>query len=572
MLDFIIKIDPHTGNQWIETSLQGKPLLTTPQLNKGTAFTQEERHQFGLMGKLPAHEETLTDQVNRAYLQYQSYSSPLQKNTFLNQVHDTNQVLFYKLVQHHEAEMLPILYTPTVGLAVEKFSREFQQPRGLYISYENRHEIREILNSRSNPEVDLLVVSDGGGVLGIGDQGIGAMLIPIAKLMVYTICGGINPLNTLPILLDAGTDNEELLNDPYYLGWRHPRITGAAYDEFIELFIQAVKEKFPTIFLHWEDFGRANARRILETYQHTVCSFNDDIQGTGATTLAALMAAVDSTGSRLTDQRIVIFGSGSAGTGVADQICCAMIRQGLSSEEARSRFWLLDKPGLLLDTHSDLTQEQVPYARKTKDIIWRENDLTSIQLLEVIHQVKPTVLIGSSARGGAFSEEVIKAMASYTAQPIIFPLSNPTEKAEATPADLLAWTNGQAKIATGSPFAPVLYQSESRRIAQCNNALVFPGIGLGVIAIKAKEVTDNMLWAACSTLNKCAPIHQNLTAPLLPTLENAQKSAREIAIAVAKQARTDGVAMDNSEVDVETLVDNRMWQPEYLPFKLKSLS
>lgn len=569
MLDFTIKTDPATGKKWIETSLQGKLLLTTPQLNKGTAFTQEERHLFGLVGKLPAHKETITDQVNRAYLQYQSYNSPLQKNTFLNQLHDTNQVLFYKLIQHHEAEMLPIIYTPTVGLAVEKFSREFQQPRGLYISYENRHEIAEILNFRSNPDIDLLVVSDGGGVLGIGDQGIGAMLIPIAKLMVYTICGGIDPLNTLPILLDAGTDNEELLNDPYYLGWRHPRITGAAYDEFIELFVQAVKEKFPTTFLHWEDFGRANARRILETYQHTVCSFNDDIQGTGATTLAALLAAVDSTQSRLTDQRIVIFGSGSAGTGVADQICNAMIRQGLSPEEARARFWLLDKPGLLLDNHADLTQEQVPYARKAQEITWREGDLASIQLLEVIHQVKPTVLIGSSARGGAFTEEVVKAMASYTPQPIIFPLSNPTEKAEATPADLLAWTNGQAKIATGSPFAPVLYQGETRRIAQCNNALVFPGIGLGVIAVKAKEVTDNMLWAACTALNKCAPIHQNLTAPLLPSLENAQKSAREIAIAVANQARRDGVAMDNTEVAVETLVDNRLWQPEYLPFKLK---
>ncbi|HVV69403.1 MAG TPA: NAD-dependent malic enzyme [Gammaproteobacteria bacterium] len=567
MLNFTIKTNPTTQAKWLETSLSGKPLLTTPQLNKGTAFSKEERHHFELTGKLPIHIESLETQCERSFLQYQSYDSPLQKNIYLNKLHDTNQVLFYKLLQQHAAEMIPIIYTPTVGIAVEKFSREFQQARGLYISYEDRHIIEEILDNRSNPEIDLIVASDGGGVLGIGDQGIGAMLIPVAKLMVYSICGGINPLRTLPILLDAGTDNEALLQDPFYLGSRHGRISGEQYDEFIELFIRAVKKKFPKVFLHWEDFGRDNARRILQNYQHQICSFNDDIQGTGATTLAALLAAVKSTQSTLEQQRIIIFGGGNAGTGIADQLFDAIVRTGVAPQDARSRFWIIDKHGLLIDTMQDLTPAQKPFARPASDVAhWPSGGKAEISLLEVIKQVQPTVLIGCSARGGAFTQEIIETMASLVAQPIIFPLSNPTEKAEATPQDVLNWTQGQALIACGSPFPPVSFQGETRRIAQCNNALIFPGMGLGVIAVKANRVTDNMLWAACEALNRCAPIHDDPHAPLLPSIDQAHQSARDIAIAVATQALADGVATMPSGATIISCVDSQYWFPEYLPF------
>lgn len=568
MLNFKIITDALTGNTHLETSLTGKPLLTIPQLNKGTAFTEEERKAFGLIGKLPSHIETLEEQVERAYLQYQNFETLLQKNVYLNNLHDTNQVLFYKLIQHHETEMIPIIYTPTVGVAVQKFSREFQQARGLYISYEQRFQIEEILENRSNPEIDLIVASDGGGVLGIGDQGAGAMLIPVAKLMVYTICGGINPLRTLPILLDAGTDNEDLLKDPFYLGWRHPRIFGSAYEEFITLFVQAVKKKCPGIFLHWEDFGRNNARKILETHRNSISSFNDDIQGTGATALAALLAAVKHIQSALTEQRIIIFGSGTAGTGIADQICEAMIRQGLTPAAARARFWLIDKSGLLTHESPDLTPEQLPYAKHAAEIgPWPNSNETTFSLARLFEQVKPTVLIGCSAKGGAFTQEIIETMAKYTPRPIIFPLSNPTEKAEATPDELLDWTQGKALIATGSPFPTVNFGGEVFRIAQCNNALVFPGIGLGVIATKSKKVTDNMLWAACMALNSCAPIHQDPLGPLLPTIENAKLSAKKIAIAVAKQAVEDGVATIDPEADLVACVNKQLWEPNYLPFK-----
>ncbi len=568
MLNFTIKKDPTGNTQWLETSLSGKPLLTTPQLNKGTAFSKEERHIFGLLGKLPDHIETLQAQSERIYLQYQLYETPLQKNIYLNKLHDTNQVLFYKLLQQHAAEMIPIIYTPTVGVAVEKFSREFQQARGLYISYEDRFVIEEILDNRSNPEIDLIVASDGGGVLGIGDQGIGAMLIPVAKLMVYTICGGINPLHTLPILLDAGTNNETLLNDPFYLGWRHPRISGQAYDEFIDLFVQAVKKKFPQVFLHWEDFGCDNARRILQNYQYQICSFNDDIQGTGATTLAALMAAVTSLHSTMEQQRIVIFGSGTAGTGIADQLYDAIIRSGADPTYARSRFWLIDKNGLIVNNMSDLTPAQIPFARPSAEVTgWNRNENLQISLLEVINQIHPTVLIGSSARGGAFTQQIIQAMASHVSQPIIFPLSNPTEKAEATPPDVLQWTHGKALIASGSPFPPLSLNGELRSTAQCNNALVFPGIGLGIIAVKASRVTDNMLWAACEALNRCAPVHDDPKAPLLPNIDTAHESAREIAIAVATQAVADGVANMPIDSNITNSVDAQYWTPEYLPFR-----
>lgn len=569
MLDFKFLKDPITHEEWIETSLNGKLLLNIPQLNKGTSFTEKERHEFGLIGKLPAQVETLEEQANRAYLQHKAYKSPLQQNIYLNNLHDKNQVLFYKLISEHLAEMLPIIYTPTVGKAVKEYSRQFRQARGLYIAYNYRDRIAEILDNRSHPEIDVIVVTDGEGILGIGDQGIGGMDIPIAKLMVYTLCSGLNPLRTLPIMLDVGTNNETLLKDPLYLGLRHPRITGKEYDDFIAEFVSVVKHKFPNIFLHWEDFGRQNARRNLELYRDKICSFNDDIQGTAAVTLAALLAAVKSTGSTLKNQRIIIFGAGSAGTGVADRIRDALQREGLSEKEAFAKFWLIDRPGLLLKDYPNLTPEQKFYARDRSEITsWKQNSANSVDLLETIHHVKPTILIGTSAQPGRFTEAVIKEMHRHCSRPIIFPLSNPTECAEATPEDILQWSNGQAIIATGSPFPEVIYNGKAITISQCNNALVFPGIGLGVVAVKAKSLSDAMLWEACNTLTNFSPILHDKMAPVLPPLTKARMINREIAIAVAKQALNEGLAQIEIK-DIPTAIDHLIWHPKYVPLKKK---
>lgn len=566
MLDFKLHKDPITHEEFIETSLTGKLLLTNPQLNKGTAFIEQERKEFNLLGKLPAHVETLEEQVKRAYLQFQAYTSPLQKNIYLNNLHDKNQVLFYKLTSTHLDEILPLIYTPIVGNAVKQYSREFRQARGLYIAYPYRDHIEEILDNRSHPEIDLIVVTDGEGVLGIGDQGIGAIDIPIAKLMVYTLCAGISPLRTLPIMLDVGTDNEDLLKDPLYLGLRHTRIRGKEYDDFIAKFISAVQKKFPHIFLHWEDFGRTNARRNLDLYRDKLCTFNDDIQGTGVVTVAALLAAAKIMHSTLKDQRIVIFGAGTAGTGIADQIYRALRAEGLSEPEARARFWLIDKPGLLTDQLTDLTPAQIPYARNSKEFAqWKTNNKTSITLLDVIENVKPTVLIGSSARTNAFDETVIRTMAKHIEHPLILPLSNPPDRAEAQPANVLEWTNGKALIATGSPFPEVHFGSRMIRIAQCNNALSFPGIGLGVIAVQATRVTDEMLLAAAYALSECAPILRDRHAPLLPLPFEARHAARQIAIAVANKAYEQGL----TKTLPSSLIDNMIWEPHYVPLRKK---
>lgn len=567
MLDFKLVKNPKNHEEWIETSLSGKLLLNIPQLNKGTAFTEEERETFGLLGKLPAQVETLEEQVKRAYLQYQAYDSPLQKNIYLNNLHDKNQVLFYKLISDYLAEMLPLIYTPIVGTAVKEYSREFRQARGLYIAYPYKDQIAEILDNRSHPEIDLIVVTDGEGILGIGDQGVGGMDIPIAKLMVYTLCAGINPLRTLPIMLDVGTNNQKLLDDPLYLGLRHKRIAGKQYDEFIANFIAVVKKKFPKVFLHWEDFGRDHAKRNLDLYRNKICSFNDDIQGTAAVTLAALLAASKANGSNLTEQRIVIYGAGTAGMGITDLICSAIQHQGLSAEEARKHFWLIDRQGLLLNDFNDLTPAQIPYARDRKEIsTWTTESTGAISFLETIRQIKPTILIGCSARQNAFNKTIIETMFQFCSKPIIFPLSNPTENAEADPADLIQWTEGNALIATGSPFPPVTYKGQTITIPQCNNALVFPGIGLGIIAVKAQRLSDNMLWAACKILAENAPVLKDSRAPVLPPLTDARKINREIALAVARVAQDENLA-ENKQKDLEILIDGNIWTPKYLPLK-----
>lgn len=568
MLDFKLNRDQHTGEVYIETSLTGKPLLTTPQLNKGTAFTHDERRAFGLLGKLPYRVETLDEQVKRAYLQYSSYTTRLQQNIYLNNLHDKNQILFYKLLSRHLSEMLPTIYTPIVGTAVKRFSHEYRQPRGLYIAHTDKHQIEEIVNNRSNPEIDLIVVTDGEGVLGIGDQGIGGMDIPVAKLMVYSLCGGIDPTRTLPVFLDVGTNNQDLLNDPMYLGCRHPRINSKDYDDLIRTFVHEIHKQFPNAFLHWEDFGRGNARRILDLFQDELCTFNDDIQGTGAVTLAALLAATDVTNIPLDDHRIVVFGAGSAGTGISDQIVDAMITNGLSREEAYQRFWLIDRQGLLMSHDSDLTESQLPYARNPEEIKpWGNNTPPYASLTDVIKHVKPTILIGCSAQPGAFSQDLIQMMASHCERPIIFPLSNPDEKCEAQPADIIHWTQGKALIATGTAFPPVEYQNRMIPIAQCNNALVFPGIGLGVLAVRATRLTKEMIQAAAYTLGHFAPSKKDSFLPILPSLDDAQTVAKHIAIAVAKCAIDSNLAQVNQDKDLADLIDSIFWEPRYLPYR-----
>lgn len=571
MLDFKLHRDPTTGELYLETALTGKPLLTTPQLNKGTAFTYEERKEFGLLGKLPHRVETLDEQVKRAYLQYASYTTRLKQNIYLNNLHDKNQILFYKLLSRHLGEMLPTIYTPIVGAAVKRFSHEYRQPRGLYIANSDKNYIAEIISNRSNPEIDLIVVTDGEGVLGIGDQGIGGMDIPVAKLMVYSLCGGIDPTRTLPVFLDVGTNNQQLLNDPLYLGCRHPRINHSHYDDFILTFVNEIRKEFPNAFLHWEDFGRGNARRILDKFQDELCTFNDDIQGTGAVTLAALLAACDVTNSNLQDQRIVVFGAGSAGTGISDQIIDALIKCGLSAEEAYDRFWLIDKQGLLLNTDSELTEAQKPYAKNAEVLSsWTLHDKHSASLTDTIRHVKPTILIGCSSQPGAFSQDIIETMSATCPRPIIFPLSNPDEKCEAQPADILTWSQGNALIATGTAFPPIEYTNRMVQVAQCNNALIFPGLGLGVLAVGARRLTKSMILASAETLRRFSPSKKDSFLPLLPSLDDAQAVAKEIAMAVAQCAIEEGHAQKNQDKDLSLLINELFWEPRYLPFRKKS--
>lgn len=560
MLDF--KRQQDATGPYLETSLCGKSLLTAPQLNKGTAFTEEERHVFGLLGKLPPRIETLEEQVTRAYLQFQSYTSRLQQYIYLNNLHDKNQILFYKLLSMHLIEMLPIVYTPIIGTAVKSFSREYRQPRGLYLAHTDQAYLDEILDNRSNPDIDLIVITDGEGVLGIGDQGIGGMDIPVAKLMVYSVCGGIDPTRTLPIVLDVGTNNETLLADPLYLGCRHARIAQADYDTFIERVVRAIQKHFPQAFLHWEDLGRDNARRVLDHYQPQLCTFNDDIQGTGAVTLAAVLAGCHVTHTPLTEQRIVVFGAGSAGTGICDQLVDAMQQQGLSAEAAYERFWLIDRQGLLLKNDTTLTPAQQPYACDP----WPDAPRHP-SLLETIQAIHPTLLIGCSAQPGAFTEEVIKTLYQHCPRPLIFPLSNPDENCEANPADLLQWTDCQALIATGTAFEPVACQGHVIPIAQCNNALVFPGIGLGVLAVRARRLSKGMIWAAAKALSQFSPSHRDPKQPLLPSLNEAKQVATHIAIAVAQCALEEGLATEAPTTDLDAWIHAQVWEPYYLPFR-----
>jgi malate dehydrogenase (oxaloacetate-decarboxylating) len=545
---------------------RGMDLLNQQGLNKGTAFTEKERTELGLHGLLPPHIETLDEQVARAYEAYQKKDDDLERHIYLRALQDTNEVLFYRLLLDHIEEMTPMVYTPTVALACEQFSHIYRRPRGLFISYPLRESIRQLLRNRPNKDVDVIVVTDGERILGIGDQGAGGLGIPIGKLSLYTLIGGIHPERTLPIVLDVGTNNTERLKDPEYLGWRHERITGQAYFDFVDQFVQAVKQELPGTCLQWEDFATPHARPILTRYRDQLLTFNDDIQGTSAVALGAILGAVNVTGKSLKEQQIVMLGAGSAGIGVADGLCEAMKGEGLSEEEAASRFWLINKGGLLHSGRKDLTPEQSVYAQSESRIsAWPRTSNGNIGLADVIAKINATVLIGLSTVRDTFSEPIVREMARKVERPIIFPLSNPTSKSEANAGDLIRWTDGRALVASGSPFAPVSYGARKIPIAQCNNIYIFPAMGLAVVASGARRVTEPMMLAAARALAANSPALRDESASLLPPLTELRKVAVEIAVAVGIQAQKDGAAPKISEDELHQRVLKTQWTPAYAP-------
>lgn len=564
MIDFEIARDAQTGQETWSVPLKGPLLLNHPLFNKGTAFPEDERRELGLLGLLPPHVDDLNAQLERAYEAFKGKATDLERHIYLRALQDENEVLFYRLMQDYIGEMMPVVYTPTVGEACQRFSHIYRHPRGLFVAYPERDHIDALLANTPQRDVDVIVVTDGERILGLGDQGAGGMGIPIGKLALYTLCGGIHPARTLPVLLDAGTDNESLLNDPLYMGWRHPRVRGAEYDAFVERFVQAVMRRYPKVLLQWEDFAQANAGPLLERYRDRLCTFNDDIQGTAAVATGTVLAAIKATGARLRDQVVAVFGAGSAGCGISEQLCAAMVRDGLSETEARSRFYLIDRPGLLREGLSGLLPFQQPFAQPAAQLAgWRLDQAGTVGLTEVVNNAYPTVLIGVSGVTGAFTESIVKTMASRVPRPIVLPLSNPTSRCEALPAQVLAWTEGRALVATGSPFGDVIWEGRTIPIPQCNNSYIFPGLGLGVLAVGARRVTPGMFMAAAQALAAASPATANPDAPLLPPLTTIRSVSRLIALAVAKEAITAGVAAPSSDADLERLVDERMWFPAY---------
>jgi len=548
----------------IKIDLRGHALLEDPMFNKGSAFSDEERREFGLLGLLPPHVSTAEEQLARTYESYKRKETDLERYIYLVSLQDRNETLFYMLLQEHIAEMMSIIYTPGVGEGCRQYSHIYRRPRGLYIPYHQRPQISSILNNAPNRQVDVIVVTDGERILGLGDLGIGGMGIPIGKLSLYTLCAGVAPQRTLPIILDVGTDNEDLLRDPLYLGCRHERVRGQEYDDFIEAFVQAVIYKFPNVLLQWEDFSKNNATRLLERYQNSLCTFNDDIQGTGAVTLAGLLAAMNVLGLSLSRQQVVILGAGSAATGISNQLVTAMVSEGITREEARSAIWLVDSRGLVHTGRTGLESLKQKFAQDAERVSsWRLSDPDRVSLLDVIKNVKPSILIGTSAQPGAFSLEIVREMAAHAERPVIFPLSNPTSKSEAVPLDLINWTEGKALVATGSPFPPVVFEHQVFNIGQCNNAFIFPGVGLGVIASGATRVTNEMFVAAARALAEFAPaIHEDETPSLYPALENVRRVSRCVALAVGAEAGRLQLT-DVTRDEFRSRVEATMWTPHY---------
>lgn len=549
----------------------GPTLLETPLLNKSSAFSHAERKEFNLTGLLPPRYETIQEQVSRAYQQYRSFETPLNKHIYLRAIQDNNETMFFRLVKEHIEEMMPIIYTPTVGDACEQFSDIYRSARGLFISYEDQDQIDDILRNATKRNVKVIVITDGERILGLGDQGIGGMGIPIGKLSLYTVCGGISPAYTLPIMIDVGTNNEKLLKDPMYMGARHPRITGEQYDLFVDKVMQGIKNRWPGALVQFEDFAQQNAMPLLKRYQDDFCCFNDDIQGTAAVTTGTLLAACKTKNESITEQKIVFVGSGSAGCGIAEQIIAHMCQAGLTREQAKQQIFMVDRFGLLTDKTPNLRDFQSALAQPDSVL---ENWSYSGEypaLLDVIHCAKPTVLIGVSGQAGLFTEQIIRTLHQYCPQPIVFPLSNPSRQIEALPADVLTWTNYQAIVATGSPFEPILHDGKTYPIAQCNNSYIFPGIGLGVLAARSSRVTEEMMIAASETLAKLSPKANNQAANLLPALQDIEALSREIAFAVGKVAQAQGHALEIDDTLLKQRIQAMFWQPDYREYRRVSL-
>lgn len=545
----------------------GNNLLELPLLNKGSAFSAEERSHFNLHGLIPHAIETIEEQSQRSYQQYCAFTDDINRHIYLRNIQDTNETLFYHLIENHLTEMMPIIYTPTVGEACQRFSDIYRRHRGVFISHADRGHIDEILHNVTKKNVKVIVITDGERILGLGDQGIGGMGIPIGKLSLYTACGGISPAYTLPITLDVGTNNPQLLNDPIYMGLAQPRISGDEYYDFVDEVIAAIQRRWPDALLQFEDFAQKNAMPLLNKYRDQICCFNDDIQGTAAVVVGSLIAASRAAGKQLKDQVVAFLGAGSAGCGIAEQIVAQMVAEGLSDLEARARIFMVDRFGLITNNQPNLVDFQRPLAQDAVKVQDWTNSADMISLLDVVQHAKPTVLIGVSGQPGLFTEEIIKTMASHCEHPIILPLSNPTSRVEAAPSDVIAWTEGRALIATGSPFAPVNYQGKIYNISQCNNSYIFPGIGLGVIAVGACRVTHAMLMASSIALAECSPKLQDISADLLPELDHIQQVSRFIAFKVAQAAMADGVAPLMSDEALAAAIEKNFWTPQYRPYK-----
>ena len=523
--------------------LSKKPheILLDPLTNKGTGFTMEERSELGLHGQLPYHVSSIEQQVERRYANFCQKKTPLERYTYLTSLQDRNEVLFFRFLYEYAEEVLPTVYTPTVGDASLNFSQIYSQNRGIYVPYPERDNIEEMIANIPNEEVSAIVVTDGSRILGLGDQGAGGMTIPVGKLALYTLFGGIHPAKTLPILLDVGTDNPKLLKDPLYIGWRHERIKGAEYDAFIDRFVKAIQARFPNVLLQWEDFAKPNAKILLDRYREEICSFNDDIQGTAAVSLGAILSALKVTKVPLSQQRIVILGNGSAGLGIADLIIDELMQNGSSRDQALEKIYIVGRYGLIHKNFENLDAYLAEFAKPYDDIKqWVDPDTGHVSLLKLVQEVQPTILIGVCTKPSAFNEELVKAMAANCARPIIFPLSNPTSKSEAIPADLIKWTDGKAIIATGSPFAPVTHNGIVHNICQCNNVYIFPGVGLGAIAVGAKTVSNHMFSKAAEVISSFCPMAKDPCASLFPPIRDLRSICREIAIEVGKVAVRDG--------------------------------
>jgi malate dehydrogenase (oxaloacetate-decarboxylating) len=559
-----------TSESVIQTHLSGIDLLLDPVFNKGTAFTEKERDIFDLHGLLPPHVGTLEDQRERRKRVLDSRPTPFGKYSLMRDLQDSDETLFYSLIEHNVEELLPIVYTPAVGEGCQRFSEIWRKPRGLFISYPNRDRIDKILSNARYEDVRCIVVSDGERILGLGDQGAGGMGIPIGKMALYTALAGIPPQHCLPILLDVGTDNEERLNDPVYIGWQHKRIRGKEYDDFIEAFVQAVQARWPHVLLQWEDFAGTNALNLLGRYRDRICTFNDDIQGTAAVTTATLLAAVNATGIPLSQQTIAIYGSGSAGVGIIDLLITAMREEGLTEDQARQRIYAFNRHGLLVEGMDGMRPSQAPLARKRGDVAnWRLSvpGAKFISLYDVVHNAGVTVLAGVSTQPGSFTEEIVREMARHTPRPVIFPLSNPTSLSEATPADLLRWTDGRALVGTGSPFPPVEVDGKQVRISQVNNAYIFPGLALGILVSRATRVTDKMFMAATRALASLSPARTDKDAALLPCITESRKVSIVVAEAVGKAAFEEGVATAPTDIPFIDQLHAYVWEPDYHPYE-----